>query len=138
MYDKIKSAIEEYQCPGCVCGSDVTCYKQGDSEACIKHVPGTLVSGIGKILLGMPKGFNRIGPCTLHDSGIEIFMKLEDGWGYGTFNVPVWKYRDKHGNTIVRGMSPRINRPFIHIFLTDCVADIDCQEITSADLLGMD
>lgn len=124
----VKEAVEEYQCPGCVCGSDITCYEKGASEACKRHAAGTLaMPHIGSIFLGMPKGFNRPGECK---TKIHIFRKFEDGWGFDMFNVPVWKHKDAHGNTIVRGLCPRVNVPFLHVFLTDCVADVNCIEIT--------
>jgi hypothetical protein len=133
---KVKTAIEEYQCPGCVCGSDTKCYEKGESEACWRHVAGTLISGIGKVFLGMPKGFNHLGACK--DTKISIFKEFRDGWGYDYFNVPIWKYKDKYENVIVRGMSPRINFPWIHIFLIDCMQEINCAEITENQLAEMD
>ena len=32
MKDLHKKAIEEYQCPGCVCGSNTDCYEKIDRE----------------------------------------------------------------------------------------------------------
>jgi hypothetical protein len=136
MEEKIKDAIEKYQCSGCVCGSDVSCYKPSETEACGKHVVGTAVTGIGKIFLGMPKGFNRLGPA--ETMAINIFKSISDGWKFDFLNIPVWKYLDSNGNTIVRGISPRINSPFLHVFLGDCMDNIDCAEITNDDLDGMD
>lgn len=133
---KIKAAVEEYQCPGCVCGSGTSCYEQSDNEACKKHVAGTMITGIGLIFLGMPTGFNRLGACD--KTKINIFSELKDGWGYDLYNVPVWKYKDRLGNTIVRGICPRTNFPWIHIFLTDCMEEIGCQEITEKELSKMD
>lgn len=136
MDEKIKRAVESYQCIGCVCGGDTTCYEKGDNEACKKHVSGTFISFIGNIYLGMPKGFNRLGPC--RETKINIFRELKDGWKYDTFNIPVWKHKDEHGNVIVRGLSPRTNSPFIHIFLVDCIMEINCMEITAQELSKMD
>jgi len=132
----IKNAIEEYQCPGCVVGGDISCYEKGDSLECDKHVSGTTMIPIGRIFLGMPKGFNRHGP--VEGMSIDIFKTFSDGWGYTKLNIPVWKYLDNNGNTLVRGISPRINAPFIHVFLEDCIDKIDCTEITKIDLDGMD
>ncbi|GAB4343138.1 MAG: hypothetical protein Kow0089_18730 [Desulfobulbaceae bacterium] len=130
------NAVETYQCPGCVHGSDISCYEKGDSLACNKHVAGTTISFIGRIFLGLPKGFNRLGVCD--DTKINIFKTVEDGWGFDFLNTPVWKYLDEHGNTLVRGLCPRINTPFIHVFLGNHINDIDCYEITADDLDGMD
>jgi len=145
MKDTHKNAIEEYQCSGCVCGSNTTCFKpDDDGVGCGKNVPGTTVFPTGRIFLGMPTGFNRLG--YQKELRIKIFdsiSKDDGGWGfgqygYGAFNVPVWKYLDPHGNTLVRGISPRINNPFLHIYLSDQREDIDCLEINDADLAEMD
>ena len=129
--------VESYQCPGCVCGSDMSCFEKGDGIECGKHAPGTTVLPVvGRIFLGMMKGFDRLGPVA--DMKICGFEKLSDGWGFDKFNVPVWKYLDEQNHTIVRGMSPRINAPFLHVFLENCISRIDCYEITVNDLDDMD
>ncbi len=135
---EVKELVEEYQCAGCVCGDSFECYEKVDGTGveCDKHVAGTYISGIGKIFLGMPTGFCRSG--TIDRPKIYIFEKFTDGWGQDKFNVPVWKHLDKKGNTLVRGLSPRINEPFIHIFKGNCLEQIDCIEITKEDVDGMD
>jgi hypothetical protein len=115
MKKPIINAIEEYQCPGCVGGSDISCYVKGEDLACSKHVAGTMVSFVGRFFLGMPKGFNRIGP--VEDMHINIFETVADGWGFDNLNVPIWKHLDGNGNTLVRGLCPRINKPFLHVYL---------------------
>jgi hypothetical protein len=137
MEEYVKKAIETYQCPGCVCGSDISCYIKGYYLECASHVAGTTISGIGRILLGMPTGFCRLGVC----GKIELLMhrtKESSEYTYDMFNIPVWKYLDKHGNTLVRGLSPRINKPWIHIYLENCMNQIDCIEITQKDVDEMD
>lgn len=134
--EKIKAAVEFYQCPGCVHGSNTECYEMEFSAACAKHTAGTVVPFIGTIFLGMPIGFNRLGPSTTMK--INIFREFKDGWKYDLLNVPIWKYLDDHGNTIVRGMSPRVNVSWIHIFLTDCLQAINCLEVTRQELAEMD
>lgn len=129
-----KKAVKEYQCVGCV-GGDPGCYKAGDNLACVNHCAGTMANGIGRFFLGLPKGFCRLGDGK---PKIYIFKTLKKGWGYNKFNVPVWKHLDEHGNTIVRGMCPRINDTWIHIFLGDYIKDIDCLEITQKDMDEMD
>ena len=129
MDDRIKNAVEGYQCPGCVGGSDISCYKKSEQNdlSCSKHCAGTtLLPFVGRIFLGMPKGFNRLG--RVDDMKISIFEKPED-FEFNHLNVPVWKLLDKNGNTFVRGLSPRINNPFIHIYLGDYMKDIDCIDI---------
>jgi hypothetical protein len=148
MKDNIKEAIEEYQCPGCVSGCDISCFKKdeiNESAACGKHTAGTMSFGTGAFFLGMPKGFNRLGhPHENPDAnlGIAIYETREDGWqeptGYKKWNIPVWKYLNEKGHTFVRGLSPRTNRPFLHVYLEDCMDQIDCLEITQEDVDYMD
>ena len=138
MKTKFKLAIEEYQCPGCVCGSDISCFKSDDyGIGCGHHVTGMLIMGVGHILLGMPKGFNRVGEQNKLNP--RIFETYKDSnWLFNKFNVPIWKYLNSNGHTIVRGIMPRINKPFIHIFLENCIDQIECIEITDNDLNEMD
>lgn len=139
MEESIKKAIEEYQCPGCVCGMDIRCYKpceDGEGVQCDKHACGTLMTGAGLFFLGMPKGFNRTGQLE-HEQKVLIFEKAKDYLGFNMWNVPVWKHLDGC-NTIVRGLSPRINYPFIHVYLENCMDKIDCLEITKDDIDSMD
>ena len=133
----IDEAIQEYQCPGCVNGPWPECYKRSDhSESCDKHVPGTMMMLIGLVFLGLPKGFNRLGSCK--DTKIDIFEHYTDCWEYDFLNVPVWKYLDEHGHTIVRGIKPRLNEPWIHIFLNNHRDKIKCHEITNKELEEID
>lgn len=68
---------------------------------------------------------------------IQIIKKFGD-WGlYDHFNVPVWKYQ-KDGYTFVRGLSPRTNRPFLHIYLEECADMIECFEVTDQLMEEMD
>ena len=137
MTKKTKTAIELYQCPGCVCRSYPECYQKGDGIECGKHVVGTTGISIGKILLGMPRGFDRVGDVNHLQLSIYETHESSD-WKYNKFNIPVWKHYDKNGNTLIRGMQPRINQTFIHIFLEDCRNIIDCLEISQDDINGMD
>ncbi len=132
---EIEKMVQEYQCPGCVSGPYPKCYKKdSDSSACEKHCSGTTFSHIGRIFLGMPKGFNRLGSCKT----IRILIFDSPGKLYDKFNIPVWKHLDKHGNTLVRGLSPRINWPWIHVFSGNFLNQIDCWIITQKDLDSMD
>jgi len=149
MKDNVKDAIEEYQCPGCMAGSDITCFKKDDeglSSACGNHRAGTAAVGIGKFFLGMPKGFNRLGAGFGGDKNlrIDMFETYDDSWaknddaGYKKWNIPVWKYKNKNGHTMLRGLSPRNNSSFLHVILEDCMDKFDCLEITQDDVDGMD
>lgn len=146
MNKKQKQAVEIYQCPGCVVGCGTKCFEPDvESVGCKKHVAGTtILPDIGRIFLGMPNGFNRLGSSdSLRISIFEGVSKAEGGWGfgrtgYGKFNVPVWKHLDEHGNTLIRGISPRINWPFLHIYLGDHRECVECFEITTEDVEYMD
>ena len=137
---KVEEAIQEYQCPGCTNGPYPECFKDDKTGGlqCESHCCGTIVSnGIGSIFLGMPKGFDRKGAC--QHTKIWIFESFDKStWPYDKFNVPIWKHLDKHGNTLVRGICPRLNDPWIHIFLEDCKNKIECIEITTEDISEMD
>ncbi len=136
---KNKESIEEYQCPGCIRGSNVSCFEKNPVAGigCGKHSAGTFMIPIGKIFLGMPKGFNRLGPYA--DLKPLIFETFESaGWSYNMWNIPVWKYKNEKGHTMVRGLIPRRNEPFLHIYLEDCLDKIDCLEISQKGLDHMD
>jgi len=138
MNELVKEAVERYQCPGCVCGEDIECYKKPEFTEqiqCGKHVVGTMLMPIGRIMLGMPKGFNRY----IDNLDLCIYEKFEvSNWKYDKYNVPVWKYLNKYGHTLVRGICPRTNNIFIHIFLENCIEKINCIEIKNADIEEMD
>ena len=127
----MKELIEMYQCVGCVCGSDIECgsYKKSDTLACNGHCAGTRISRIGRIFLGMPKGFDRLGD----NLKIEIFKHIDD-FKYDHFNIPVWKYKNSKNHIFVRGIMPRLNQTFLQIFQTGDINKIDAYEVTN-DLL---
>lgn len=138
MKKEIKNAIEEYQCSGCSNGGDTKCFKENNKGVgCGKHYAGTIILGIGKIFLGMPKGFNRFG--TQENLSMTIYEKFEDSdWEFNKWNIPVWKHLSKDGHTFVRGIMPRRNEGFIHIFLEDCMNDVDCFEVSQEMVDAMD
>lgn len=139
MRNEIKLSIEEYQCSGCVSGSNIECFKNNESGGvgCGKHHAGTIVTGIGNFFLGMPRGFERLGEYRKLKPNIYETFNSSD-WKYNMWNIAVWKYLSKEGHTFVRGIMPRRNEPFIHIFLENCIDKIECLEITEADVDGMD
>jgi hypothetical protein len=135
MTKETQKAIEEYQCSGCVCGSDIECgkFKKDGSLniACSAHVAGTRGSPhIGRFFLGMPKGFNRIGEQdTL---SIHIFTTQDDQntqREYDHFNLPIWKQKNDSGHIFIRGYVPRLNQGFLHIILAGNYEFINCHEI---------
>lgn len=140
MNKNIKDAIEKYQCPGCTNGHNISCFQPSSTiggVGCGAHSAGTFMSGIGKIFLGLPIGFNRLG----HHNELQpvIFERFENsGWEYNIFNIPVWKHLTSEGHTLVRGIMPRRNEPFLHIYLENCIDKINCEEITEAQIKDMD
>ena len=137
MDDAQKTMIETYQCPGCVGGSDISCFQESpESLACGKHVAGTMAMPIGgRFFLGLPKGFCRF---YRPDTKIFIYKDLSHDWGYDKFNIPVWKHLDENGSTLVRGICPRLDYTWIHIYMDKIHHLIDCIEITKDDIDGMD
>ena len=116
--------------------------KSNENLSCENHYAGTMGSGIGKFYLGMPRGFNRIGECK--DMILNVYEDYKDKesyWEYDKFNIPAWKYRNEERHVFVRGLSPRINAPFIHVILK-CTDEefnkIDCLEIKEEDREDMD
>lgn len=136
--------VSSYQCSGCIHGSSTEdgCYKKRSEKdiSCRSHIPATITSMQGKILLGMPKGFNQLGPWT--EMPLNIFATKEDfesSWGYNKLNLPVWKYKNKEGHVFIRGMCPRRNMPFLHVVLDASIYEtLNCQEITEKDFETMD
>jgi len=140
METKFKLAIEEYQCPGCIVGGDISCFEANSKGGvgCGKHHAGTIIfPGIGNIFLGMPKGFNRLGEYIKLKPAIYDTFESSD-WKYDMWNIPVWKHLSKDGHTFVRGIMPRRNEPFIHVFLENCIDKINCLEISQDDIDYMD
>lgn len=137
MDKKIKIAVEDYQCTGCISGHNISCFIESEGVGCGKHLAGTMSTHIGKFFLGMPKGFNRLGfNNELRPIIYESFEKCN--FRYNMWNIPVWKYLSKDGHTFVRGLIPRLNIPFLHIFLEDCLEKIDCLEIDEKSVQDMD
>lgn len=139
----IDEAIQEYQCSGCVNGPYPECFVPDDinpqNKACQNHCPGTIIfNGLltYTVLLGMPKGFNRFSGSK--EMRVSIFDTFDDGWGYDFLSVPIWKHLDIHGNTIVKGVCPRIMMAWVHVFLEDDVDKVDCFLITKKEQKGMD
>lgn len=122
--------IEEFQCPGCTCGGDTECeaFKFHPNDAvgcyCSGHSAGTFIVGIGKIALGLPKGFDRVGTIRTGFEGIggsptrstniRLIVDVEKMEKYDSLNVPVWAM-EKDGYLFVRVMCPRINYTYVDI-----------------------
>lgn len=113
--------VEKYQCPGCVCGSSpssCTAYKPSpypDQVGCDGHVPGTTFIPGGRMMLGMPKGFNKVGELQEGDrTPVRIWSRSDPGWDL--LNVPVWAWDDPDtGTRFVRTFLPRLNVGYVDI-----------------------
>jgi len=116
----VVAMIGEFQCPGCVYGPDPkSCsqYKYEEHEhvgsaCCATHCAGTRILGIGRVVLGLPRGFNRYG--TSDDMPIRLYEKGHPKGVWNPFNVPVWKMMWE-GFLLVRTYSPRVNRSYIDV-----------------------
>ena len=124
-----KNLVEEFQCPGCVCGGDIKCgkFKLNDSYGvfCEGHVLGTSI-GIGNYFaLGLPKGFCKPGFNQNHECRNTMNIRL---WERGTapnwnkLNVPVWAM-EKDGFLFVRTFSPRLNTAYVDVIEGGTLAD---------------
>ena len=50
------------------------------------------------------------------------------------YKKPLWKYLDKHGNTLVKGIRIDCNKIFFYVFMGDVMDKIDCAEITQNEI----
>lgn len=112
--------VEEFLCPGCVCGGNIECgvYKDPAERGaphggCEAHVLGTtIMPGFIKVALGLPKGFCRPTWCHRDDRPEnKMFVRLwpdplSVGDLWNELNVPVWGL-EKDGYLFVRTLSPR-------------------------------
>ena len=146
-----KEMVEEFQCPGCVCGMDVTCgaFAPKDEEgpganlACKGHVAGTTMAGLGEFYLGLPKGFCRVGVIERRwphgselakhndNNNIRLFEKLPN---YDRLNVPVWAM-EKDGYLFVRCFMPRINYTTVDVIKGGKFAELPLNPINVAEFI---
>jgi hypothetical protein len=121
-------AIAEYQCTGCVSGPDAPACPQFKNHGlgCVNHVPGTSGLAEGTFYLGLPKGFNRLGPNKFvpnYRNNLEVYPSmdalLETKSLNSIFSLPVWLHIDRYGNTIIRWFSPRVNWGWSTVTLGD-------------------
>ena len=115
-----KEMIKEFQCSGCTCGSspDDNCLKfeQLSTEMfrCSNHSAGIFLSGAGKIALGLPKGFNKVGALAKEvTTNIRLMTKAAEK-NYNYLNIPVWAL-EKDGYLFIRTYSPRINCGYVDV-----------------------
>lgn len=127
---KFIEAIEKFQCVGCVNGSDIKCgmfKEQHYGNGCNNHSAGTFMSGSGKIALGLPKGFNKVGKLPDNMStNIRIFESEKIKVAFNIFNLPTWTM-EYEGYLFVRTYVPRVDMSFVDIFIDGKEKDIDVE-----------
>lgn len=123
----VEDSVKRYQCVGCIKGDYPNCFSKAENSfSCKNHCSGTFLQFRGKVFLGMPNAFNIVGSSNMK---IDIYKTYKSYGGYDELNIPLWKYFDD-GVTIVKGFSPRINEPFLHVFLENCCDSIECRFIS--------
>ncbi|MFO0939852.1 MAG: hypothetical protein U0930_03715 [Pirellulales bacterium] len=115
--------VEQFQCPGCVCGGDTKCGKfkwDAEWQRCVSHVLGTMF-GLGNwVALGMPKGFNKPGFDFAQEPAVVYSKMLIRLWpgpevpNWNHLNIPVWALM-QDGFLFVRTYCPRINVGYVDV-----------------------
>jgi hypothetical protein len=127
--------VKQFQCPGCVCGSDPkTCDRYAPEPIlwgiatgthCVNHVIGTRVN-FQPFALGLPKGFCRPGMnLETKEPTTAMLIRLwpESTPKWDKFNVPAWAmFHD--GHTFVRTYSPRTNTTALDVLPGDRLATV--------------
>lgn len=124
----IEKAIYNFQCAGCVCGSSPkTCDKfqlsshENNEGHCANHVPGTLMYPGGRMILGMPTGFDKIRGADQKEF-INIYEKGSIP-EFDFLNLPVWAM-EHEGNLFVKVVCARILSIFTYIILGGKMDDL--------------
>lgn len=141
-----KTMIEEFQCPGCVCGGqikdcDAFTLERGSEGfnwfRCSGHVAGTRMYPGGRFVLGLPKGFCKVGELDKEAHGATTNIRL---WRKGTkpvwdrCNVPVWAMEKDF--LFVRTYMPRVNIATVEVIEGGRRAELCPQSIDVAEFLG--
>jgi len=120
--------VEEFQCPGCINGhGPETCksyklkedYLGGNPRyfQCENWRPSTFMSGVGRLCLGLPKGFLRTGSVEFGEKTpnyLWLYENPENRPQYNRFNIPVWAM-EKDGYLYVRCFCPRSCWVFVDV-----------------------
>ena len=129
--------VEQFQCPGCSCGTNTEsgCFKASQTTlSCDNHSAGTFAGGIGNFNLGLPKGFNRIGPMdkTIQKSNIRLLDKLPE---YDVFNMPLWAL-EKDGYLFVVVAFPRLHQMWVDVVPDKKISDLppNVVDVSTVDL----
>ena len=120
-----RAMVEKFQCTGCVRGSDINCdhFKLEDWDAgfwCSGHLAGIILDGPGRVVFGLPKGFDRVGAIMIdvgkgRKRSTNIRFSLDPSeLRYDKFNIAVWAM-EEDGYLFVRSICPRLNLTFVDI-----------------------
>lgn len=121
----MKMMVKEFMCCGCVSGSDPdTCpaFRKGETfdgghsvYRCEKWCAGTRTP-YGKIAIGLPKGFNKIGMADndMNEWYIRLHTELPPADFWDMFNFPIWAM-EHDGYLFVRTYLPRRNVAYLDI-----------------------
>ena len=117
-----EKSIEKFQCPGCTLGHNTRCgsyfglqlMNKGPNASfrCEAHRPGTFAMPGGRVYLGLPRGFSKVGPSP---DSTELWL-LPEGTRpkFDDLNIPVWAMeRDDH--LFVKVAMPRTCRYLIYV-----------------------
>ena len=130
----ITAMIEEFQCPGCMSGPGPVDCPNFEIETvgewgfrCKSHVAGTIISGMGFINLGLPKGFCRMKRPDL-PAGTTSWTNIRLHESLATFhpdkfNVPVWAI-EKDGYLFVRTYCPRVDQSSVDVIFGGKLSDV--------------
>ena len=140
-----KEMIEKFQCPGCISGSNTTCGSCKCEEIdniffnCAAHYPGTREIGIGQLYLGLPKGFNKVGPIyfseiDIRKNNIRLFSNASNILSYDNLNIPVWAM-EEDGYLFVRVFLPRRGETYVDIIKGGKREKICPQALNVADFI---
>ena len=123
MNKTIDDLVDEFQCPGCVCGSGIDCGEYSfdpDYMQCIAHVLGTQIDLGNHIALGLPKGFNKPGysgtvtkPKNRNTMSIRLWV-VDTAPDWDHLNIPVWAL-EQEGTLFVRTYLPRMNIGYVDV-----------------------
>ena len=126
--------VQKYQCQYCSHKNYVDCFESVEStwdNRCVNFCIDQLFDIDIRAFLGLhyldnPSVFNAIK--------MKIFYCPNAGILRHKYKNPLWKYLDKHGNTLVKGIRIDCNKIFFYIFYGDVMDKIDCAEITQNEI----
>jgi hypothetical protein len=128
-----KNMIKEFQCAGCVAGSNTECgsFKEhvGSSSGfrCVNHCAGTMIGMVGLIYLGLPKGFCRVGK---DQKCCEVWLYEKNNFDFFNFcTLPIWAM-EEDGYLFIRCYMPRVNMATVQVIKDGKFDELEkyCQE----------